>query len=129
MVHQALEALEALRTGGIQFESEHDSQEKITRANPITPMAVHVFMKVHQKAPEAPAVNITAEEIVARYSGTGLCRKTLAEMCATTGVDLKQGLDELARAGVEATADDDADELAEKHELNPIDLLKIMMLP
>jgi hypothetical protein len=121
--------LAAFRANGVAFDSERDSLEVIARRNGITPMAVYALLRQHERPPEPMPSVLTPEDIEARFSGTGLGRKSLAELAETAGFDLAQGLQRLARAGIEAKASDNARELAEAHDRSPIDLLKIMMLP
>ena len=121
--------LSELREQGVAFGSERDSLDKIARANATTPMALYALIRHHEKARSATPEALTPEAIEARYAGTGLGRKSLAEICQTVGIGLDQGLSKLAAAGIQATGEESARELAERHALSPIDLLKIMLKP
>ena len=121
--------LEELRRNGVVFEDERDTLEKIARRNDTTPMAVYALLRRHERPAQPLPEVLTAEDIEARFSGTGLGRKTLKELAATAGFDLQLGLQRLARAGIEASADDNARELADRSDRTPIELLTLMMLP
>ena len=121
--------LVTLREQGVVFESQRDSLEKIARANRTTPMALYGLIRGHEKAASSPPEALSAEAIEAKYAGTGLGRKSLAELCLNTGIELEQGLARLSSAGIAATGEDNARELADRHGLSPVDLLKIMLKP
>jgi len=72
---------------------------------------------------------LSPEEIEAKFSGAGLGRKNVSKICLEIGVDLKIGLGRLSKAGISARGDDKLRPLAEKYDRNPMDLLKIMMIP
>jgi len=122
-------ALAALEAEGIRFDSERDSLERIARSNGITPMAVYAVMRRFEQPPEPLPAALTPEEVEARFSGTGLGRKSLAEICEKLGLDMALSLERLQAAGIPAQAQDNARDLAGRHGLSPIDLLKIMMVP
>ena len=122
-------ALEALRSEGIQFDSERDSLERIARANDITPVAVYAVMRRFERTAEPLPATLTPEEVEARFAGTGLGRKSLTEICEKLGLDVAVALERLEAAGISAEAGDNARELSERHGLSPIDLMKVMLVP
>ncbi len=122
-------AMSALRSQGIGFESQRDSLEKIARANHTTPMALYALIRQRQQPPEVVHAPMSPDEIEARYAGTGLGRKRVAEICSTVGIDLEQGLAKLSAAGIEANGEEVARELADRYGVSPIDLVKIMLKP
>lgn len=71
---------------------------------------------------------MTPEGIEARYSGTGLGRKSLEELFDTVGMAHTEALSRLAAAGIPAKPEDNARELADRHGVSPIDLLKILLI-
>lgn len=122
-------ALSELRAQGMQFESDRDSLDKVARLNDTTPMAVYRIMRRFAKPAPPSGKPITADDIEATYAGTGLGRKNLAEICSKVGLDIDVALRRLNAANFPATAEDNARELADRHDVSPIDLLTIMMLP
>lgn len=122
-------AMQELNANQVRFDSKKDSLDKIARANNTTPMVIYGYIRKHELKPTIATRQLTPDEIEAKYSGTGLGRKNLAEICQTVGIDLSVGLARLAKADISATAEDNARDLADTHDLSPIDLLKIMMHP
>jgi hypothetical protein len=121
--------MNALRSQGIAFDSQRDSLEQIARANRTTPMALYGLIQGRQPPPQVDNPPLTLEEIEAKYAGTGLGRKSLTEICRTIGIEPEQGLARLAAAGIEASAEEVARELADRHQLRPIELVAIMLQP
>ena len=122
--------LQELAQQNIEFTGKRDTLEKIARRNNTTPMALYGLINRHRlPEPEVVVSSLTPEEIEARYSGTGLGRKSIAELCETVGIDLQQSLAKLSRAGIDATAGDKTRDVADEHDRSPIELLTIMMMP
>ncbi|MEW8027358.1 MAG: DUF4405 domain-containing protein [Candidatus Thiodiazotropha sp.] len=113
---------------GIIYFGVKDTLNDIARKNGTTPMAIYEMIKIY-KLPEKKIEtrNLSSEEIEAVYSGTGLGRKTIAEICAEIGIPVEVGLKKLSENRIEATAEDKARSIADKHDKTPIDLLKIMI--
>lgn len=122
-------AIEGLRQKNLRFDPS-DSLDAIARDNNTTPMAVYGHIRKYK---EKPAGNIrkswTPEDVEAEFSGTGLGRKSVAELCAVAGVELEDCLASLSSGGISATANDSVRGLATAHERNPIDLLKLILIP
>jgi len=123
-------ALAALKEMGIRFDSQRDSLERIARANGITPMTVYAVIRRFERQP-APLseTGLTTEEVEARYSGTGLGRKSLRELIDKSGVPGEQAFARLKAAGITDPSGNNVREVADRHGLNPIDLVKIIMVP
>lgn len=120
--------LQTLEQNRIQFAGEKDTLENIARQNQSTPMDIYALVSVHKVAKESKPVLSTAEQIETEFSGTGLGRKTLGEICQQTGTELSMALANLSRAGIRANADDRARALADEYDKTPIDILVIMMI-
>ena len=120
-------AIDELRKAGLQVDSKDDSLERIARRSQVTPMEVYELMRRHLRAAAPPRAGMSAQQIEDRFSGTGLGRKPLAEVCELAGVSLQVGLAKLQAAGIAAQADESARDIAARHELNPVDLVKIML--
>ena len=118
-------ALAALQARGIAFDGRQDTLEAIARRNGIRPMDVYAIIRVPEAAP--PALPQTREALEAELAGSGLGRKTLAQIATELGVDLAPALQRLQAAGIGATADDTAKAVAEAHERKPIDVVAVML--
>ncbi len=120
----------ALDAKGIEFTGIKDTLDNIARNNNTTPMAIYEIIRVNKLPLEQKNNELLSFDVLeAKFSGTGLGRKTFAEICREIGIDLEVGIDRLSKAGISASGEDKARPIAEKYERNPIDLLKIMMLP
>ena len=122
-------ALEALRENHIRFDSERDSLERIARGNGTTPMALYGIIRGVDRPSAGAAESLSPEAIEAKYAGTGLGRKRLDEVCRSVGIDPARGLERLAAEGIPAEGGETAREVADRHDLSPMDLLKIMTRP
>ncbi|MCW8928943.1 MAG: DUF4405 domain-containing protein [Gammaproteobacteria bacterium] len=122
--------MKALHDKEIQFTGKKDSLDAIARKNNTTPMSIYEIIRVHQ-LPRLPKETgeLSPEEIEAKFSGTGLGRKTIEEICLEVGIDLDVALERLSKADISASGGDKARPIAEQFDRSPIDLLKIMMLP
>jgi len=123
------QALEALRAGNVRFDSGRDSLEKIARENGTTPMALYGLIRGAGQPAEPGGEALAPEAIEAKYAGTGLGRKRLDEVCRSVGIDPARGLERLAAEGIPAEGGETAREVADRHGLSPMDLLKIMTRP
>jgi hypothetical protein len=120
--------LAALRERGIAFDSPSETLDAVAKRNGMTPMAVYSVLRKHPAAMPTRAAPRTPADIEARYAGTGLGRKTLAEVCTESNLDLKACLERLADAGIRAESGVRLKALAEAHGRTPIELLTILLL-
>lgn len=120
-------ALANLQAADIVFASKRDSLEKVARANGITPMQVYATIKQNNLPKDQPQPT-TAEEIEARFAGTGLGRQTLSELFVTIDIDPVVGMARLKRAGIEASEEETVREIADRYDASLIDLVQILLL-
>ncbi len=122
-------AIEELQARDIRFEPEQ-SLSTIARNNETTPMVIYSYISRHKQATTAvKRQSWTAEGIEAEFAGTGLGRKTIAELCDVAGVALDVCMATLNNRGVDASADARVREVSSAYELTPLDLLKMLLLP
>jgi len=122
--------VQELESKGIKFTGKKDTLESISRKNNTTPMAIYGIIQKHKISdPKEGNGLLSPEEIEAKYSGTGLGRKSFAEICLEIGINLETGMDRLSKAGITASGEDNARDIANRYDRSPIDLLTIMMLP
>lgn len=122
-------SLQALKDAGIQVNSPKDSIERIARANQITPVDVYAVIRVHA-LPQVPLdlAQLSAEEVEDRFSGTGIGRKTLADLSDMVGIDKSLAVRRLEEAGYLVEDNENLRSIADRYEVSPIDLLKVMLL-
>lgn len=121
-------ALTALREAGLQVPDARASLEHIARSNGVTPMAVFARLPKGERRSPGRQQSWTDQSVEERFSGSGIGRKTLAEVCETLAIELPQCLAKLQAAGVDADADETARQVANRHSLNPIDLVKRLLV-
>lgn len=116
-----------LEQAGLSFSGD-DSLEAIAERNTMTPMEVYgLFSDLKQQEEVADLSQLSSVEIEARFAGTGLGRKTVALVSQQIGLDNKIGLRRLKAAGIEADGSETLRELADGHQISPIDVLKLLL--
>ena len=123
------QAMAALKRKDFQFNGAQDSLDKIATANGTTPMAVYEVIRPYEKQAEPlPVDGLTVAEVEDRYAGTGLGRKTLAEVCENINLSLANCTQRLTAKGFEIGAEEKLKQAAERYEVNPIDFLKMLLV-
>jgi hypothetical protein len=121
-------AMQALQKAGIRFEGAQQSLEKIALANNTTPMAVYAVIRPHMERPEKLQLgDLSPEELEAHFAGTGLGRKSLAEVCQEVGVETTVAIQRLAEQGIDTSLQMSLRELAGHHGNSPVGLVKIIL--
>ena len=115
-----------LEARGIRLHGPQDTLNEIARANDSTPMAIWQYIRRFESRPEAGAM--TALQVEARYAGSGIGRKTVAQVAQTVGVDPLLAHERLKTAGLETGDGEQLKQLAEKHDITPMDLLKVILV-
>lgn len=125
-------ATAALKERGIAFAGPQESLGAIARANGLSAMDLYILIKPFERPAEAvPATGApryTAESIEQAFEGKGIGRKTLAQMCADTGVDVAVARERLRKAGIADDGGRTLKELADALKVTPIDVLKTLLL-
>lgn len=120
----------ALQTKGIRFTGPKDSLKKIAAKNQTTPMFIYGLINKYQtKIAKADTDrSYSPERVEEVYVGTGVGRKTLEQMCKIAVLDVKIAHERLTRVGIEATDGEKMKEIAERYGVNPIDILKVILV-
>jgi hypothetical protein len=119
----------ALERKGFRFNGPQDSLEKIATANGTTPMAVYEVIRPYEMQTEpVPVSGMTIEEVENRYAGTGLGRKTLADVCEKIDLAVTHCVERLSAKGYQVGMEEKLKEAAERYEINPIDVLKMLLV-
>ncbi len=122
-------AVAELRSQGLKFEGPRQSLGVIAKLNGMSAMDVYMRIKKFEKQPEAVSASAYTPELVEeRFNGTGVGKKTLAEMCEKTGFSIDKAKKRIAKAGVEATGGETLKELANALKVTPIDVLKLVLI-
>ena len=119
----------ALQREGFDFTGPQDSLEKIALANNVTPMDVYAVIRQYEEQQEPmPESGMTIQDVEVRYAGTGLGRKTLAEVCKSVEIGVTHCVGRLSAKGFNMTADEKLKQVAVRYEINPIDILKMLLV-
>jgi hypothetical protein len=122
-------ATTALKRNGFLFNGPQDSLERIANTNATTPMAVYEVIRIYEKNTEPVPVSImTVAEVESRYAGTGLGRKTLSEVCELIKLNISSCSQRLAAKGFQIASDEKLKQAADRYEINPIDVLKMLLV-
>ncbi len=121
------EALAALKAAGIEVPDKRMKLKDIAALNSITPLDVYRAIKHLEKRPDIKS-RLTPADVEAWFAGTGLGRKTLAQVAEELSMDLPTAQARLKRAGVEAQAQDKLKAIAEIHGMEPNDMVKILLI-
>ena len=123
------QGIQALKRKGFVFNGPQESLDKIARANNVTPMDVYAIIRQYEKQPEPlPAAGMTVEDVEARFAGTGLGRKTLDEVCKSIRMGITNCVERLTEKGFKVATDEKLKQAAERYEINPIDVLKMLLV-
>lgn len=115
-------ALANLKNRFISFADEHQLLRDVAKANNMTPHAVFRVMiggmasaggKVgHDASRHKAAGSPAAARVFRTYTGRGLGKKTLRDLCRELGLGLKQGRQALDQKGIQAEDDQTIKEIA-----------------
>jgi len=120
-------ALAELDGAGIKVPEQQMKLKDIAALNSITPMDIYMVIKPLEQRPKMKA-NFKPADVEAQFAGTGIGRKTLAEMAAELKLDAATAQARLAQVGVAAKGDDKMKAIGEAHNLEAIELVKIMLI-
>lgn len=118
-----------LKEAGFDLLGPRASVSEIARRNGTTPMGLYIKIAGLASPPPAPAAAaLTPETIEERFTGTGVGRKTFAQMCAEAGVDCAVARERLKAAGFDPKDDATMRQLGESQGMQPIQVLQLMLL-
>jgi hypothetical protein len=122
-------ALAELREKGIKVESGEESLDKIAKTTKTSPMQIYAMIKkFEQGKPAEKMVTYTPELVEEKFSGTGVGRKTLAEVCKEIGADINRARESLRKNNIEMKDDEMMKDGATRRQVNPVDLLKVILV-
>jgi hypothetical protein len=122
-------AFKELREKGIRLDDRAESLENIAKRNRTSPMKLYGMIKKYERAErDANEGRYTPQRVEEKFAGTGIGRKSLAEICAQTGVDVAQAKERLARNQIIMRHGETLKEAAAKYNLTPIEILKVILM-
>ncbi|OGP66225.1 MAG: hypothetical protein A2170_14675 [Deltaproteobacteria bacterium RBG_13_53_10] len=87
-----------------------------------------MIKKFEQQAPVPAGTVYTPEMVDETFSGMGVGRKTLAEMCKEAGIDINQAKEKLRKINIEMKDDETMKDAATRKNINPLDVLKVILV-
>ena len=122
-------AVNELQSKGIKIESVENSLEDISQDNGISPMGIYMIIKKFEVHDESSEIRIYTPEIVdVEFSGIGIGNRTLSSICNKANVDISVAEERLLQNGIEIKADEKLKKASEKYNLEPLDILKIILI-
>ena len=125
-----VKATEELRSNGVHFENVDETLEDIAKNNDTSPMNLYLLIKKFEPVPQPAAEKVyTPEMVEVELAGSGFGNKTFNAVCERLGIDSLTAVQRLSSAGLEISWDQTLKKAAENHDLTPIDLVKVMLIP
>lgn len=122
-------ATRELRANGMVFESDEETLEEIGRNNDTAPMNIYLLIKKFEPAPTPEQLDAyTAESIEVEYSGTGIGNKSISSILERLGLDTTVATSRLRAAGLETNLDRTLKSVADDHETEAIEVMKVLLL-
>jgi hypothetical protein len=122
-------AVAELKNQVIEIGSIDESLEDISKRNNISPMDMYMIIKKFETPEIYDETKIyTPEMIDLEFSGTGIGNRSLQGICENIGIDIQVAKERLAQNNIEAENDETLKKIAEQLDLNPIDLLKVILI-
>jgi hypothetical protein len=124
------QALAVLQTHGIKVTDPKDSLAEIAKRHGQSPL--HLYMAIKslegKAAQETVASKLTPQEVEEKYAGSGIGRKTFAEVTVSVKMDRAKISQRLVGLNIDIKEDESLKQAAERNKLAPIELLKAILI-
>jgi hypothetical protein len=117
-----------LKANGITFNSVNEKLKDIALNNNVTPMDVYVVIKKFEKKIAEQEIKFTPELVEDKFAGTGIGQKALSWMLEDIGMSPKLASPRLSKNNITASDDETLKQIASRYEIEPIEILKIMLV-
>jgi hypothetical protein len=126
-------ALSALEAAGFSGVTPDRTLVDLARENDTSPRDIYLAIQHLEAPPEIapPPANtgMTLEYVEETFGGTGVGRKTIAEVASQLGLDPEEPMERLTRKGLAFDADQSIKQIADRNDLAaPIEVLKAMLV-
>lgn len=124
------QAMAELRNAGFKVNSPNETLEEIATSKGTSGMGVYNVIRKLESTPEAigPGVAWTPEKIEETFSGTGLGRRSFAQIIKDLSINGETARKRLKKFDIAVKDNDQIKELADKHDSTPIKLLTIILI-
>jgi hypothetical protein len=120
-------AMLALKAKGIKVPTSEMALKDLAALNATTPMAIYEIIKTLEPKVDIKTVYVPGE-IDAQFAGTGIGRKTLADIAEMLKMTPKDVQERLAARGIASDMDTGLKTIAEENGLKTMDILKILLI-
>lgn len=120
-------AIDALETAGFPVAGANQSLAEIAAVKHASGMDVYRVIRPLEVPPEAPST-WTSAEVERSFAGTGIGRKTLAQIIEDHDLDPEVVRQRLEESGIPAKADDTIKDLAARHDQTPLAILNLILV-
>ena len=120
-------AMLALKAAGVEVPSSQLALKDLAALNAVTPMAIYEAIKPLEPAAELKAA-YTPAEVEDQFAGTGIGRKTLTEMAEQLQMAPEVAQARLSVRGIVAELDAQLKTIAEAHNTEATELLKMLLI-
>lgn len=124
------EASAALEKAGMKIDSPDSPLADIARSNGISPVRIYVAIK-HLEGKDVrrdDTAHLTPLMVEERFAGSGVGRKTLLEVAASVNLDTATMRKRLEAMNLEVKDDESLKQAAERNGLQPIEMLKAVLI-
>jgi hypothetical protein len=124
------EALHELESRGVTVASAKQSLAEIAKRNALKPMKVYSLISHLEPklTPTAAASGMTPELVEEKFAGTGIGRKTIADLVSQMNLDFPSIRRRLVKIRIPVEEKETLKETASRSGITPIELLKSMLV-
>jgi len=116
-----------LKAAGYKIPDVQMKLKDLAALNDVTAMNLYLVIRPLEQRLKLKAT-MNPVDVEAQFSGSGIGRKTVAQMAAELNMDVSTAQARLKAAGIDAAANDKLKTLAEAHKVQPMDLVKMMQI-
>lgn len=120
-------AMKALDEAGIAVPDKQMKLKDIAALNSITPMDVYQAIRPLEQRPKLKT-RYLPEDVEGQFTGTGIGRKTLAQMAGELELTPEAAIAVLASRGVAATTQQTMKSIADAHGTEAIEVVKMLLI-
>jgi hypothetical protein len=124
------EAVTVLTANGISVPDVNEPLQDMGKRVKLTPLKLYMIIK-HLEGKLVPAVAVTSmtpQMVEERYAGSGVGRKTLAEVTASMDLDMAKVKERMSDMKIEVRDEEPIKQAAERNHLEPVELLKVILV-
>ncbi len=91
-------------------------------------MEIYKMIKKYEKKEDLKNIVYTPELVEEKFSGTGIGKKTLKQICEENEIELNFAIDKLKIKGIKGDGEETLKEISERYDKRPLDILTIILV-